>query len=121
MEVTFSTPDAATCARHPCLYYPLIANIYHPEGVSACRDTRSQVILCKLCTSRHHLKLLGQCYHTLLRSSSDAFLPRYMTSDDIPRIVTAGSLPKSRAAIQAKSPDIRRNLYVLGLPFDLSV
>ncbi len=40
-------------------------------------------------------------------------------SDDGPRIVTARSLPKNRAFIQARTPDTRRNLYVLGLPFDL--
>ena len=36
-------------------------------------------------------------------------------------IVSARLPPKPRAAIQAKSPDTRRNLYVLGLPFDLSL
>lgn len=41
-------------------------------------------------------------------------------SDDCPRIVTAKPPPKPRATIQTKFPDIRRNLYVLGLPFDLS-
>ena len=41
-------------------------------------------------------------------------------SDDDPRIVTARSFARHRAVIQAKSPDTRRNLYVLGLPFDLS-
>ena len=41
-------------------------------------------------------------------------------SDDGPRIVTAGPHPNHRAVTQAKSPDTRRNLYVLGLPFDLS-
>ena len=41
-------------------------------------------------------------------------------SDDDPSIVTTGSHPKHRAVIQARSPDTRRNLYVLGLPFDLS-
>jgi hypothetical protein len=40
--------------------------------------------------------------------------------NDDPRVVTARSLPRHRAVIQAKSPDTRRNLYVLGLPFDLS-
>ncbi|KAI0251078.1 hypothetical protein BJV78DRAFT_1317820 [Lactifluus subvellereus] len=37
-----------------------------------------------------------------------------------PIIVTARSPHKPRTAMQAKSPDTRRNLYVLGLPFDLS-
>ena len=41
--------------------------------------------------------------------------------DDGPRIVSARPPPKLRAAILAKSPDTRRNLYVLGLPFDLSL
>ncbi|KAH9061140.1 hypothetical protein EDB87DRAFT_1830980 [Lactarius vividus] len=34
--------------------------------------------------------------------------------------VTARSPPKSRAISQVEFPDMRRNLYVLGLPFDLS-
>ncbi|KAN0131701.1 hypothetical protein V8E53_010543 [Lactarius tabidus] len=37
-----------------------------------------------------------------------------------PIIVTARSPPKPRVIGHAKAPDIRRNLYVLGLPFDLS-
>jgi len=42
-------------------------------------------------------------------------------SDNNPRIVSARPPPKPRAAILAKSPDTRRNLYVLGIPFDLSL
>ena len=42
-------------------------------------------------------------------------------SDNSLRIVSARPPPKPRAAILAKSPDTRRNLYVLGLPFDLSL
>jgi RNA recognition motif-containing protein len=42
-------------------------------------------------------------------------------SDNSPRIVSARPPLKLRAAILAKSPDTRRNLYVLGLPFDLSL
>jgi hypothetical protein len=52
----------------------------------------------------------------------DAPLPlRSALSDNSPRIVSARPPPKPRAAILAKSPDTRRNLYVLGLPFDLSL
>ncbi|KAI9457585.1 hypothetical protein BJY52DRAFT_1375040, partial [Lactarius psammicola] len=43
----------------------------------------------------------------------------YMVSGR-PIIVTARSPPKPREMTQVKSPDVRRNLYVLGLPFDLS-
>ncbi|KAI9438559.1 hypothetical protein H4582DRAFT_1949413 [Lactarius indigo] len=43
----------------------------------------------------------------------------YMISDH-PITVTAKSPPKPRAMAQVKFPDMRRNLYVLGLPFDLS-
>lgn len=43
------------------------------------------------------------------------------SSNNSPRIVSARPFPKPRAAITAKSPDTRRNLYVLGLPFDLSL
>ena len=42
-------------------------------------------------------------------------------SDNSPRIVSVRPSPKPRAPILAKSPDTRRNLYVLGLPFDLSL
>ena len=42
-------------------------------------------------------------------------------SDNTARIVSVRPPPKPRAAILAKSPDTRRNLYVLGLPFDLSL
>ncbi|KAF8504396.1 hypothetical protein F5888DRAFT_1655357 [Russula emetica] len=46
----------------------------------------------------------------------------YMVSGHpIPRIVSARPPPKPRATILSKSPDARRNLYVLGLPFDLSL
>ncbi|KAH9994682.1 hypothetical protein BJV77DRAFT_994160 [Russula vinacea] len=38
-----------------------------------------------------------------------------------PIIVAAKPTPKLRAASLARSPDTRRNLYVLGLPFDLSL
>jgi hypothetical protein len=54
----------------------------------------------------------------------DAFLHALLPlpsalSDNSPRIVSAIPPLKPRAAILAKSPDTRRNLYVLGLPFDL--
>jgi hypothetical protein len=42
-------------------------------------------------------------------------------SDDSPRIVAARPTPRLRATSLARSPDARRNLYVLGLPFDLSL
>jgi hypothetical protein len=48
-------------------------------------------------------------------------VPDCALSDNSPRIVSARPPPKPRAAILAKSPDSRRNLYVLGLPFDLSL
>jgi len=58
----------------------------------------------------------------------DAFLDTPLSllstlSDNSPRIVSTRPppTPKPRAAILAKSPDTRRNLYVLGLPFDLSL
>jgi hypothetical protein len=52
----------------------------------------------------------------------DALLPLPSPlSDNGLRIVSARQPPKPRAAILAKSPDTRRNLYVLGLPFDLSL
>jgi hypothetical protein len=52
----------------------------------------------------------------------DALLPLPSAlSDNSLRIVSARLPPKPRTAILAKSPDTRRNLYVLGLPFDLSL
>jgi hypothetical protein len=52
----------------------------------------------------------------------DALLPSPSAlSDNSLRIVSARLPPKPRTAILAKSPDTRRNLYVLGLPFDLSL
>src|ERR1700679_2644547 len=52
----------------------------------------------------------------------DALLPLPSAlSDNSFRIVSARLPPKPRTAILAKSPDTRRNLYVLGLPFDLSL
>ena len=44
----------------------------------------------------------------------------YGLTDDRPRIVTARSPPKPRAIAHDKSLDMRRNLYILGLPPDLS-
>jgi hypothetical protein len=53
----------------------------------------------------------------------DALLPLSSAlSDNSPRIVSATRPPpKPRAVILAKYPDTRRNLYVLGIPFDLSL
>jgi hypothetical protein len=55
----------------------------------------------------------------------NVFLSYQVITDARPRIVTsaARSHPKPRAPIQAGCPvvpDNRRNLYVLGLPFDSS-
>jgi len=69
---------------------------------------------------------LGPIFFHTMRVQHLSLVPRRMRSsmtglsDDDSRIVTARSLPRHRAVVQAKSPDNRRNLYVLGLPFDLS-
>jgi len=57
--------------------------------------------------------LVSHLMHSSLHQSA---LP-----NNTPRIVSARPPLKTRAAIPAKSPDTRRNLYVLGLPFDLSL
>lgn len=61
-------------------------------------------------------------YHTFCAASDALLLPSDL-SNNSPRIVSATArLPsRPRAAIQARSSDTRRNLYVLGLPFDLSL
>ncbi|KAI0281827.1 hypothetical protein BGY98DRAFT_912992 [Russula aff. rugulosa BPL654] len=58
---------------------------------------------------------------TVIRPRKSFTMSGYMVSGH-PIIVSATRPPpKPRAAILAKSPDTRRNLYVLGIPFDLSL
>ena len=100
------------------LHPHFITNIGHPEKLSACQESLSQATPCKF--------YAYGAYTLPLRVRHLSFVPHYtrlwmaVSSDDGSRIVTARSLPRHRAVIQAKSPDNRRNLYVLGLPFDLS-
>ncbi|KAH8987794.1 hypothetical protein EDB92DRAFT_1874150 [Lactarius akahatsu] len=70
-----------------------------------------------------NVDLFGNSMEITFSNPDAAMKSLYMSGHTIsgrPITVTGGSPPKSRAMSQVKSPDMRRNLYVLGLPFDLS-
>ena len=124
MEITFFNPDDAMCVRLLC-----------PASITKRRPPQKITLLVRIHCLRtayvssvpldtFNIQLAGQCagYHSHLlgRIGCTLLLPSDL-SDNSSRIVAAKPTPKLRAASLARSPDTRRNLYVLGLPFDLSL
>jgi hypothetical protein len=92
-----------------------MACILKAGKLSVCLVTMSLVYLCEFSHSMADLNLRLRGYylyicamHKSVQSSSDIYY----------RLVTA--ISASMMSSQPKRPDLRRNLYILGLPIDLT-